>query len=163
MQGNHYLVWISLALPRQLQVKTENIYLFGKKSWKLKTWLCPNFSCCPKNLSCPKFGGAAAPPAPRPVRLWTQQCTRARFILLYLTLLSLINSKIRIHFVFSRGSSCDYRNYRKRKMQGRYNRVGCTIFSPCCYTVLMKTDKSKKQLSTVAHFWLSDCSLFYAE
>ena len=22
------------------------------------------FSCCPKNLSCPKFGGAAAPLAP---------------------------------------------------------------------------------------------------
>ena len=29
-----------------------------------KNWLCPNFSRCPKNLSCPKFGGAVAPLAP---------------------------------------------------------------------------------------------------
>jgi len=29
-----------------------------------ENWLCPNFSCCPKNPSCPKLGGAAAPPAP---------------------------------------------------------------------------------------------------
>ena len=30
----------------------------------LKTGLAQIFSCCPKNLSCPKFGGAAAPLAP---------------------------------------------------------------------------------------------------
>ena len=35
----------------------------------LKTVFAQIFSCCPKNLSCPKFGGAAAPLAPRPVRL----------------------------------------------------------------------------------------------
>ena len=36
----------------------------------LKTGFAQVFSCCPKNLSCPKFGGAAAPLAPpRPVRL----------------------------------------------------------------------------------------------
>ena len=39
-----------------------------------KNWLCQNFSCYPKNLSCPKFGkgegGLAAPSSPRPVRLW---------------------------------------------------------------------------------------------
>ena len=35
----------------------------------LKTGFAQIFSCCPKNLSCPKFGGAAAPLAPRPVRL----------------------------------------------------------------------------------------------
>ena len=66
MLGNHCLVWIWLGLPRQLQVKTENIYLFGKKKHGnfLKNWLCPNFSCCPKKLSCPKFGRAAAPTAP---------------------------------------------------------------------------------------------------
>ena len=27
----------------------------------LKTGFAQIFSCCPKNLSCPKFGGAAAP------------------------------------------------------------------------------------------------------
>ena len=35
----------------------------------LKTGFAQVFSCCPKNLSCPNFGGAAAPLAPRPVRL----------------------------------------------------------------------------------------------
>ena len=37
----------------------------------LKTGFAQIFSGCPKNLGCPKFGGAAAPLAPpRPVRLW---------------------------------------------------------------------------------------------
>ena len=30
----------------------------------LKTDFAQIFSCCPKNLSCPNFGGAAAPLAP---------------------------------------------------------------------------------------------------
>ena len=30
----------------------------------LKTGFAQIFSCCPKNLSCPKFGGAVAPLAP---------------------------------------------------------------------------------------------------
>ena len=30
----------------------------------LKAGFAQIFSCCPKNLSCPKFGGAAAPLAP---------------------------------------------------------------------------------------------------
>ena len=30
----------------------------------LKTGFAQISSCCPKNLSCPKFGGAAAPLAP---------------------------------------------------------------------------------------------------
>ena len=30
----------------------------------LKPGFAQIFSCCPKNLSCPKFGGAAAPLAP---------------------------------------------------------------------------------------------------
>ena len=30
----------------------------------LKTGFAQVFSCCPKNLSCPNFGGAAAPLAP---------------------------------------------------------------------------------------------------
>jgi len=34
----------------------------------LKTGFAQTFSCCPKNLSCPKFGGAAAPLAPPPAR-----------------------------------------------------------------------------------------------
>ena len=34
----------------------------------LKAGFAQIFSCCPKILSCPKFGGAAAPLAPRPVR-----------------------------------------------------------------------------------------------
>ena len=39
----------------------------------LKTGFAQIFSCCPKNLSCPKFGGAAAPlapPARTPVLVW---------------------------------------------------------------------------------------------
>ena len=36
----------------------------------LKTGFAQIFSRCPKNLSCPKFGGAAATSPPRPVRLW---------------------------------------------------------------------------------------------
>ena len=35
----------------------------------LKPGFAQIFSCCPKNLSCPKFGGAAAPLAP-PARLF---------------------------------------------------------------------------------------------
>ena len=37
-----------------------------------KNWLCPNFSSCPKNLSCLRFGGWGVlqpPSSPRPVRL----------------------------------------------------------------------------------------------
>ena len=42
----------------------------------LQTGSVQIFSCCPKKLSCPKFGGAAAPltpPAhtPMPIRPWT--------------------------------------------------------------------------------------------
>ena len=32
----------------------------------LKTGFAKIFSCCPKNLSCPKFGGTAVPLAPPP-------------------------------------------------------------------------------------------------
>ena len=57
------------GLLRRLQVKIENTYLFKilikKQENVFKSWLCPNFfSCCPKNLSWPKFRGAAAPLAP---------------------------------------------------------------------------------------------------
>ena len=44
----------------------------------LKAGFAQIFSCCPKILSCPKFGGAAAPLAPlplRPVRLWRNGVT----------------------------------------------------------------------------------------
>ena len=41
----------------------------------LKTGFAQVFSCCPKNLSCPKFGGAAAPLAP-PAR--TPMCISSR-------------------------------------------------------------------------------------
>ena len=37
----------------------------------LKTGFAQIFSCCPKNLSCPKFWGAAPSP-PRPVRLCSE-------------------------------------------------------------------------------------------
>ena len=38
----------------------------------LKTGFAQIFSCCPKNLSRPKFGGGGLQPPspPRPVRLW---------------------------------------------------------------------------------------------
>ena len=44
----------------------------------LKAGFAQIFSCCPKILSCPKFGGAAAPLAPRPVRLWWPLATKFR-------------------------------------------------------------------------------------
>ena len=66
------------GLLRRLQVKIENIYLFKtliKKNMEtsLKAGFAQIFSCCPKNLSCPKFGGAAAslaPPARTPMPLY---------------------------------------------------------------------------------------------
>ena len=46
------------------QIKIENICVFKliKKNTEtsLKNGFAQIFSCCPKNLSCPKFGGAAA-------------------------------------------------------------------------------------------------------
>ena len=43
----------------------------------LKTGFAQIFSCCPKNLSCPNFGGAAAPlapPARTPMKLIDIRC-----------------------------------------------------------------------------------------
>ena len=62
------------GLLRGLQVKIENIYLFKilikKMTTSLKAGFAQIFSCCPKNLSCPKLGGgvlqAPSPPPPRP-------------------------------------------------------------------------------------------------
>ena len=55
------------------QIKIENIYLFKIFKKNMKTSLKPGFaqifSCCPKNPSCPKFGGLQPPSSPRPVRL----------------------------------------------------------------------------------------------
>ena len=45
-------------LKKQKQNKTQK-----KHGNFFKKWPCPNFSCCPKNLSCPKFGGCS-PPSP---------------------------------------------------------------------------------------------------
>ena len=42
----------------------------------LKTGFAQIYSCCPKNLSCPKFGGLQPPSPPRPVRL-CQDCALA--------------------------------------------------------------------------------------
>ena len=44
----------------------------------LKPGFAQIFSCCPKNLSCPKFGGAAdplAPPARTPMKVVNKQMT----------------------------------------------------------------------------------------
>ena len=58
------------GLLHRLQVKIENIDLFKilikNMKTSLKAGFAQIFSCCPKNLSCPKFGGAAAPLAPPP-------------------------------------------------------------------------------------------------
>ena len=85
-------LWVSrenvTALLRWLQdlfhIKIENIFLFKliKKNMEtsLKTGFAQIFSCCPKNLSCPKLGGAAAPLAP-PAR--TPMWVRAMIIDLF--------------------------------------------------------------------------------
>ena len=44
----------------------------------LKTGFAQIFSCCPKNLSCPKFGGAAAPLAPSARTPMLVVCTSSR-------------------------------------------------------------------------------------
>ena len=63
---------VEYSTVRRLQVKIENIYVLKKRTFEniFKNWLYPNFSCCPKNLSCPQFWGGCRPPRPaRPVRL----------------------------------------------------------------------------------------------
>ena len=40
------------------------IVIIKNMETSLKTGFAQIFSCCPKNLSCPNFGGAAAPLAP---------------------------------------------------------------------------------------------------
>ena len=50
----------------------------------LKAGFAQIFSCCPKNLSCPKFGGATAPlapPARTPMRIIIG--TPERFIVIF--------------------------------------------------------------------------------
>ena len=55
-------------LLRRRLVKIGNIYLLKiiiiNMETSLKTGFAQIFSCCPKNLSCPNFGGVAAPLAP---------------------------------------------------------------------------------------------------
>jgi len=110
--GDHSLVWIELALPCWLQFKIENIYLPIFKNKKkqqqqharilanfLNNLLCPNFSCCPKNLSSPNFfGGGCRPPAPpsRAVRLWlsTKEDKSKEF-----QLLSGLSIDLKLHWV----------------------------------------------------------------
>ena len=64
---------IELALPRRLKLKIKNSFKEKKEETKhgnfCKNLVCPNFSCCLKNLSCAKFGragggGCFSPPAP---------------------------------------------------------------------------------------------------
>ena len=58
----------------RLLIKIGNIYLFKiiikikNMETSSKTGFAQIFSCCPKNLSCPNFGGAAVPLAP-PARM----------------------------------------------------------------------------------------------
>ena len=59
--------WIITLTSGFFQIKVENICLFRlikNMETSLKTGFAQIFSSCPKNLSCPKFGGAAAPLAP---------------------------------------------------------------------------------------------------
>ena len=50
-----------IALPRLLKFKIKNLS-FKEKKYETKhrdfskNWLYQSFSCCPKNLSCPKLG-----------------------------------------------------------------------------------------------------------
>ena len=89
--GDHSLVWIELALPCWLQFKIENIYLPIFKDKKkqqqqharilanfLNNLLCPNFSCCPKNLSSPNFLGGAAAPLPPPPGPYAYGCRQKK-------------------------------------------------------------------------------------
>ena len=55
-----------LATTVSCECKYLSLQNTNKKNMKtsLKAGFAQIFSCCPKNLSCPKFGGAAAPLAP---------------------------------------------------------------------------------------------------
>ena len=59
------------GLLRRLQLNIQ-VFKIIKSPWRNHGGFAQIFSCCPKKLSGPKFGGAAAPLAlpPRPVRLW---------------------------------------------------------------------------------------------
>ena len=52
----------------------------------LKTGFAQIFSCCPKNLRCPNFGGAAAPLPPplvrTPMRIYTCQLFRSYLVVI---------------------------------------------------------------------------------
>ena len=69
-----------LATTVSCECKYLSLQNTNKKNMKtsLKAGFAQIFSCCPKNLSCPKFGGGCSPPRPpRPVRLWTLVHSRA--------------------------------------------------------------------------------------
>ena len=59
-----------------------------KMETSLKTGFAQIFSCCPKNLRCPNFGGAAAPLAPppplvrTPMRIYTCQLFRSHLVVI---------------------------------------------------------------------------------
>ena len=60
----------------------------------LKTGFAQVFSCCPKNLSCPNFGGAAAPLAP-PARtpmlvMWNMQTKQYHIIILDVNIITVL-------------------------------------------------------------------------
>ena len=86
-------LWVSLenvtGLLRWLQdffqTKIENICLLKlikNTETSLKNSFAQIFSCCPKNLSCPKFGGAAAPLAsPARTPMWENVSVFSLFIL----------------------------------------------------------------------------------
>ena len=63
MLGNHCNV---TGLLRRLQVNIQVFKIINSINMEtsLKTGFAQIFSHCPKNLSCQKFGGAAAPLAP---------------------------------------------------------------------------------------------------
>ena len=63
----------------------------------LKTGFAQIFSCCPKNLSCPNFGGAAAPLAPpaRTPMLVTDEKPGPSSLALYLLICSRVRRYIK--------------------------------------------------------------------
>ena len=108
-------LWVSrenvtglLHWPQDLfQIKIENICLFKliKKNTEtsLKNSFAQIFSCCPKNLGCPKFGGAAAPLAPPARTPMCAMCSNINWIVEYKFIVDLNYKYINGSLAFSPG------------------------------------------------------------
>ena len=98
-------------------------FVWRQHETSFKNWLCPNISCCSKNLSCPKFcNGLAASPAPKvptPIhrmQIWRttrsmpgKSCMKARLVRLrYFVLIMLSFKSLAYSLIWCVSFRCSY-------------------------------------------------------